>query len=128
VRFAFIEAEKARYPAQLLCRVIDVSKAGFYAWSKRPESGRAIENRRLVTEIHAIHAKSRQTYGSPRVHADLKARGRTVGKNRVARLMSETGAWLSDCASSRGRAARARIALHLTWAIGWGRSLVCRDP
>lgn len=91
MRFAFIEAEKVRYPVQLLCRVLEVSRAGFYAWSKRPESDRAIENRRLVTEIHAIHAESRQTYGSPRVHAELRARGHNVGKNRVARLMSENG-------------------------------------
>lgn len=91
MRFAFIEAEKVRYPVQLLCRILEVSRAGFYSWSKRPESDRAIENRRLVTEIHAIHAESRQTYGSPRVHAELRARGHNVGKNRVARLMSENG-------------------------------------
>jgi len=91
VRFAFIEAEKARYPVQLLCRVLEVSTAGFYAWAKRPESERALENRKLVTEIHAIHAESRRTYGSPRVLVELRARGHDVGKNRVARLMSENG-------------------------------------
>lgn len=91
MRFAFIEAEKARYPVRLMCKVLQVSKAGFYAWASRSESIRSIENRKLVTEIRAIHAESRQTYGSPRVHAELQARGRDVGKNRIARLMNENG-------------------------------------
>jgi putative transposase len=91
VRFDFIEAEKVRYPVRLICKVLEVSPAGFYAWRERPECERARENRRLVTEIRAIHAESRETYGSPRVHAELKARGQRVGRNRVARLMGENG-------------------------------------
>jgi transposase InsO family protein len=91
VRFHFIETEKVSYPVRLLCRVLDVSAAGFYAWLGRPESERACENRKLVTEIRAIHSESGKRYGSPRVHAELKARGLDVGKNRVARLMNENG-------------------------------------
>jgi putative transposase len=79
------------FPVRLLCRVLEVSPAGFYAWQGRPESERARANRKLVTEIRAIHAESRETYGSPRVHAELKARGHDVGKKRVARLMNENG-------------------------------------
>lgn len=89
MRFRFIEAEKVSYPVRVLCRVLDVSPAGFYAWLDRPESKRAVENQKLVTEIRAIHSESGERYGSPRVHAELKARGLEVGKNRVARLMSE---------------------------------------
>jgi transposase InsO family protein len=66
---------------------MEVSTSGYYAWRDRPVSERAQANQKLVSEIRDIHAKSRQTYGSPRVHAELVARGFQVGKNRVARLM-----------------------------------------
>ncbi len=58
-----------------MCRVMNVSASGYYAWRSRPESLRSRENRRLTTLVRAIHAESRQTYGSPRVHAELRARG-----------------------------------------------------
>lgn len=64
-----------------------VSPSGYYAWRDRPLSERGRANQKLVTEIRDIHAKSRETYGSPRIHAELLARGFRVGKNRVARLM-----------------------------------------
>jgi len=67
--------------------VMEVSTSGYYAWRDRPVSERRQANLKLVAEIRDIHAESRQTYGSPRVHAELVARGFPVGKNRVARLM-----------------------------------------
>jgi transposase InsO family protein len=70
-----------------MCQVFEVSPSGYYAWRERPESRRAQENAALLKEIKGIHQLSRQSYGSPRVHAELLARGFTVGKNRVARLM-----------------------------------------
>lgn len=70
-----------------MCRTLAVSSSGYYAWAARPERRRAVENRRLVAEIRAIHAESRGTYGSPRVHATLQAQGQRVGAKRVARLM-----------------------------------------
>ena len=70
-----------------MCRVLAVSTSGYYAWRKRPESRRRQQNRRLVVEIKAIHSESRQTYGSPRIHDELKDRGIRCGKKRVARLM-----------------------------------------
>ena len=91
MRFQFIEAQKAVFPVRVLCRMLEVSPAGFYAWAKRPESKRSAADRRLLAEIRAIHSESRQTYGSPRVHAELRGRGQQVGKNRVARLMGENG-------------------------------------
>lgn len=70
-----------------MCRVLQISRGGYYAWLKRPESNRSRENRQLVEQIRDIHQQSRQTYGSPRVHAELKTMGVACGKNRIARLM-----------------------------------------
>ncbi len=58
-----------------MCRVLEASPRGFYDWRRRPESPRAAEDRALVATIQAVHSESRQTYGSPRVHASLKATG-----------------------------------------------------
>ncbi len=65
--------------------------SGFYVWRQRPESSRSQDNRRLLDVILAVHHRSRQTYGSPRVHADLKAHGYACGKYRVAQLMRRQG-------------------------------------
>jgi putative transposase len=89
--YQFIAAEKANYPIALLCRVLDVARAGYYAWRKRGLSQRAQADASLMAEIGTIHAKSRQTYGSPRVHAALRACGQRVGRKRVARLMRGAG-------------------------------------
>jgi putative transposase len=91
VRFAFIAAEKAAFPVRLLCRMLKVSRAGFYAWHKRPPAARARADERLGLEIATIHAESRQRYGCPRIHAELAARGCRTGRKRVARLMRMRG-------------------------------------
>lgn len=78
---------KDRFPVRVMCRALAVSPAGYYAWAARPESRRTAANRRLVTMIRLIHAESRSTYGSPRVHATLQAQGQRIGEHRVARLM-----------------------------------------
>jgi hypothetical protein len=87
VKFAFIAAEKARFPVRVLCRTLKVSRAGFYAWHTRPPAARTQADQRLGVEIQAIHAESRQRYGSPRVHAELRDRGQRLRRMRVARLM-----------------------------------------
>jgi putative transposase len=87
VRFAFVDAEKAHYPVLMLCAVLRVSRSGYYAWAKRSESARAKADAQLSVQIRAVHHKSRGSYGSPRVHAELRARGMHVGKKRVERLM-----------------------------------------
>jgi putative transposase len=91
VRFGFVETEKATYPVALMCRVLQVSRSGFYAWRKRPASARALEDQSLTVEVSAIHAESRRSYGSPRVHMELRERGLRVGRKRVARLMRAAG-------------------------------------
>jgi transposase InsO family protein len=70
---------------------LEVSRSGFYAWLKREESARSREDRRLLSEIKEIHKGSRGTYGVPRVHEELRTRGKRCGKNRVARLMRGAG-------------------------------------
>ncbi len=91
MRFALIDAEKAHYPVDVLCEVLEVSRSGYYAWRRRPAPARAKEDEKLGVEIVAAHRRSRGTYGSPRVHADLRAKGLRVGKKRVARLMRDKG-------------------------------------
>lgn len=91
MKFAFIRAEKAQFPIVVLCRVLGVSRSGFHAWSRRPTSKRACSDASLGAQIAEVHANSRGTYGSPRVHAELRARGSRVGAKRVARLMRERG-------------------------------------
>ena len=89
--YELIEAEKANFPVTLMCKILGVSRAGYYAWCKRVPSVRSEENKQLATKIADIHQESRKSYGSPRVHAELVAQGFQVGRNRVARLMRENG-------------------------------------
>jgi transposase InsO family protein len=70
-----------------MCQVLDVSRAGYYAWLRRPSSRRSQENQSLVNQIRVIHAESRKTYGAPRVHKALGNDGIHIGYNRVVRLM-----------------------------------------
>ena len=91
MKFGFIRTEKATYPVRLLCRTMAVSSSGFYAWCRRGLSLRAKEDAVLTVEIRAAHAASGKRYGSPRIHADLKAEDHHVGRKRVARLMRAEG-------------------------------------
>jgi putative transposase len=74
-----------------MCRVLGVSPSGYYAWRKRPLSTRARADVELTAEIERLHRMSRGTYGAPRLHAELAARGVRVGRKRVARLMRHAG-------------------------------------
>jgi len=89
VRFAFVKDNRSRYPVAVLCDVLSVSRSGFYAWAKRPESGRARRRAELVEHVRAAHAQSRRTYGSPRVTQALKASGVKACENTVAKVMRE---------------------------------------
>ena len=91
MKFAFIAAEKASSPVTVLCKVLGVSRSGFYAWEERGPSTRSVEDERLAVRIAAIHKASGNTYGSPRVHDELADEGVFVSRKRVARLMAELG-------------------------------------
>jgi transposase InsO family protein len=89
--FRFIDEHKDQWPARLLCDALDVSTAGYYAWRQRPVSTRQQQRDALLVEIRAIHAEFKARYGSPRIHAELAARGQGCCVNTVARLMHEDG-------------------------------------
>jgi len=91
MRIACIAQARGAYPVRLMCRLLGVSVAGFYAAQRRPPSARAQRDQGLRLQVRAAHAKSRRTYGAPRVHAELRAQGVPVAKKRVARLMREDG-------------------------------------
>lgn len=86
-----IDAQKACFPVTMMCRVLGAAKSGFYAWRGRGPSERERQDRRLAVKVREVHAMSKQRYGSPRVHAELKAQGFDVGRKRVERLMREEG-------------------------------------
>jgi putative transposase len=91
VRYRFVAAERVSYPVRMLCRIVGVAVSGFYAWLRRDPSRRQEDDRRVSKRIAAIFSGSRQTYGSPRVHAELREAGVQVSRKRVARLMREGG-------------------------------------
>ncbi len=91
MRFRFIEDHREVFLVRVMCAVPTVSTSGYYAWRGRPEGARARANRGLVEDIRRVHADSRRRYGSPRVHAALRAEGKQVGRHRVARLMRRHG-------------------------------------
>ena len=86
-----MRVRQACYPIATMCRVLEVSTSGYYAWRDRPISARARRDAQLRARIETIHQASRATYGMPRVHAELAADGVRVGRKRVARLMSQAG-------------------------------------
>jgi putative transposase len=90
--YRLIEAEKPHHGVSQLCRVLGVARAGYYAWASRPPPARAVADQTLTNQIRDIHARSRGSYGAPRVHAELRlALEVRVGRKRVARLMRAAG-------------------------------------
>ena len=86
-----MSAHQAVFPVAVMARVLGVSEAGFHAWRRRPVSAHAVADAALLKRIRTIHAGSRQTYGAPRVHAELRAGGEKHGRKRIARLMRAAG-------------------------------------
>ena len=89
--FGLIDAKRAQHPVSLLCSVLGVSRAGYYAWKDRPACGRRRRDEVLLGEIRAIYDESKGTYGWPRIHAELRHRGVHASRKRVARLMRAAG-------------------------------------
>lgn len=89
MRFRFIEDYRRRWPIEVMCRVLQVSRSGYYAWRRRPMSCRKSRQATLLEEIRQSHRESRGIYGAPRIHRDLKARGIPCSRNTVAKLMHQ---------------------------------------
>jgi putative transposase len=86
-----VKANQANYPIAMMCRLLEVSTSGYYAWLKRPLSQRSQEDAILLDKIRLFHIRSRGTYGVPRIHHDLRENAVYVGRKRVARLMQAAG-------------------------------------
>jgi putative transposase len=91
VKFDFIRVQKAFHAVRTLCRVLEVSRSGFYAWSRRPASQRAVDDSQLAAEVAAIFDDHKRRYGSQRITSELRDNGLRVGRHRVRRLMHQTG-------------------------------------
>ena len=87
--FAFIEDHKQVWPVRLMCDTLEVSTAGFYAWRERPPSFAEQRRDALLVLIRTVHSEVKARYGSPRIHAELRARGRDCCVNTVAKLMHD---------------------------------------
>lgn len=91
MKFACIASHRGAYPVRLMCRVLEVSPAGFYAAQRRAPSARARQDVQFALHVRAVHTWSRRRYGAPLVYAELQAQGVRCGRHRVARLMREAG-------------------------------------
>jgi transposase InsO family protein len=91
VIFAWIEERKTQWPIAVLCRVLEVSRSGFYAWRSRDASVAEVRREELTAEVKTIHAEVKARYGSPRIHAELVAKGHACSVNFVAQVMREAG-------------------------------------
>ena len=90
--FGFIAAKKAEHSIKIMCRVLEVSRSGYYAWAGRAPSARACEDERLTARIRELFALRRDVYGSPRIWSDLVLDdGERIGRKRVERLMRQAG-------------------------------------
>jgi putative transposase len=87
----FSAAHQKEFPVIRMCQVLNVSESGYYAWCKREPSQRKREDEHVGKRIEDAYQTNRQVYGSPRLHAELKAQGVHCGRKRVARLMRERG-------------------------------------
>ena len=91
MRYERIDGLRPDYPVRMLCRLLNVSEAGYYAWRRRPPSPRAQENARLLIEIKLAHERTRQTYGPERLQAELADHGIHAGIHRIKRIRRELG-------------------------------------
>jgi putative transposase len=99
VIYTFIETQKANHRVSVMCRTLKISKSGFYSWRDRAPSTRAKSDAALSEKIGRLHRNSRETYGAPRIHFELRTLGVRCGRKRVARLMREAG--LFGCGGRR---------------------------
>ena len=110
MRYLCIDRCRNQYPIRMMCRVLKVSKSGYYAWRTRPESARAKTDRKLTRVIQRLHAESNGVYGSPKIREELKDEGYHYGRHKVARLMRIAG--LRGCPKRRFRVTTKRDPSH----------------
>lgn len=110
MRYVCIDRCRNQFPIRMMCRVLKVSKSGYYAWRNRPESNRAKTDRELTEVIQRLHADSHGVYGSPRIWEDLKDEGYHCGRHKVARLMRSEG--LRGCPKRRFKVTTQRDPSH----------------
>ena len=91
MKFRIIEDQRETFPIRVLCDVMGVSPAGYYAWRGLPESPRKTANRALLAEIRSLHLAHRGRYGAPRIHVALCGLGHTASRGRIERLMRHHG-------------------------------------
>lgn len=108
-RFRFVEEHRGLYEVKRLCRLVEMSRSSFYAWRSRPPCARVIRDAYLSDTIRTIYARSRRTYGAPRVHRELRHLGTRVGRKAVARLMRDEHL-VGVCARKRWRRGRPDVA------------------
>ncbi|MCP3895727.1 MAG: IS3 family transposase [Bacteroides sp.] len=87
MKYRFISANRETFKVGHICKLLNVSRSGYYAWLKRPKSRRARDNQALEDKIRVLHSASHGIYGAPKIHQDLVDAGIRCGKNRVARIM-----------------------------------------
>ena len=87
MRFQFIAEHRDEFPVILMCKVLDVSPSGYYAWRRRPPSAREMANQKLIEKIKIVYNENHGVYGSPRIYRELKDQGVACSENRIARLM-----------------------------------------
>jgi len=120
MRYLCIDYRRIQYPIAMMCRVLKVSRSGYYAWRTRSESARAKTDRELTRIIKRVHAESNGVYGSPKVREDLKDEGYQFSRHKVARLMRNAG--LRGCPKRRYRITTQRDPRH-----GVAQNLLQRD-
>jgi putative transposase len=91
MKYLFISDHREIFRVGRMCNVLDVSRSGYYSWLNRPESLRKKQNGKLAAQIKVIHGQKRKIYGSPRIHRELKDKGISCSRNRVARIMKQEG-------------------------------------
>ena len=100
MKFAFIEKERGQFPIPMMCRLLSVSRSGYYAWRHRGPDPRRLARTEVARAVQEVFEASRKTYGSPRIHAELRSQGRHHSRRHIAFLMRRSGL--------RARAARRR--------------------
>lgn len=91
MKYQFIQSQQEYFSLERMCRLLQISRSGYYSYSKGDACKRKVENNMLSAQIRIIYDETKKSYGSPRIHAELSAKGYSCGKNRVARLMKQNG-------------------------------------